>query len=350
MSPPRPPEGDSGQSTAAPDREVLTPGRAEAFQGLRSVGWLLAGLGLLVFTLAQTDLGAEAIRDLLTRLSLLRLVAAFGVMSIGLGFLALRWRSLMPVDTRAIDIPTLTALLLIGTLLNYALPGPVGEFTAAAMAARRFNLQPEVALAAGIHGRFVGLAVAGLVALLLLSVFPMPVPPEYYRWIQLASAAIAVGVVILAMMSAFPMILRAVSAQTIGRVTFLRSLDQSVARFCDALGAVGRLGPLRYAKAALWALCGHACVTGGILIAAHGLGSSPNIAGMAFTYAISTAGAVVLYAFPGSQAGWDAMFCTLLVTTTGISLADAAALTLVVRVQQVLIVCVGALALLVTRR
>ena len=344
MSAPTPPEGERGQPG------VPAPGREEAIQGLRSVGWLVAGLALLVFALSQTDLGAEAIRDLLTRLSLLRLVAAFGVMSVGLGFLALRWRSLMPVDTRAIDIPTLTALLLIGTLLNYALPGPVGEFAAAAMAARRFNLQPEVALAAGIHGRFVGLAVAGVAALLLLAVFPMPVPPEYRRWIQLASVAIAVGVVALALMSAFPSILRVVSAQTIGRIRLLKALDDSVARFCEALGAVGRLGPARYAQAALWALCGHASVIGGILIAAHGIGSSPNIAGMAFTYAIATAGAVVLYAFPGSQAGWDAMFCTLLVTTTGISLADAAALTLVVRAQQLLIVCVGALALLLTRK
>lgn len=346
MSDPADP-GAAGSGAAGPGAAgPVDPGRAEALQGLRSVGWMVAGLAVAVIAVSQTDLGAEAVRDLLTRLSPLRLGAALAVMSVGLGFLALRWRSLMPVDTRGIGLPGLTSLLLVGTLLNYALPGPVGEFAAAAMAARRYGIAAEVALAAGIHGRFVGLGVAGTAALLLLALFPMPVPPDYYPWIRLASLAIGAGVILLALLSAYPQGLRALSAATAGRIGPLRPLDASVARFCAALGAVGRLGPRRYALAALWALCGHACVTGGILIAAHGLGSAPHPAGMAFTYAIATAGAVVLYAFPGSQAGWDAMFCALLVATTGVTLADAAALTLIVRVQQLLIVCVGAVTLI----
>lgn len=325
--------------------EPVPESRVAVRKGLRSVAWMIGGLVLLTIALSQTDLGGAAVEDLWTRLSLVRLVLAFTVMTVGLSFLALRWRSLMPIDTRQIGIPSLTSILLIGSLLNYALPGPVGEFAAAALASRRFGIASELAFAAGIHARFVGLGVAGTVALLLLAVAPLPVPPEYLPWITTASVVIGTGVIALTLLSARPQLLRAISAATVGKV--LPSLDASVARFCDALASVGRVGPLRYAIASLWAFCGHACVIGGILIAAWGLGAHPAIAGMAFTYAIATAGAIVLYAFPGSQVGWDGMFCTLLVATSGVTLPDALALTLVVRLQQLLVVSLGAVAMVV---
>lgn len=314
-------------------------------KGLRTVAWVLGGLFLLVLAVSNTDMGSAAIHDIWERLSLLRVILAFSLMTVGLGFLALRWRALMPGDVRHVEIGTLTVFLMIASLLNYALPGPVGEFAAAAMVSRRFKMPAETALAAGIHGRFVGLGVAGGAALLLLAIFPMPVPEQYFTWIALATVAIGVGVISLAVMSARPEFLRKFSAMTIGKISFLGFLDQSVARFCDALGSIGRLGLPAYGRAGLWALCGHSCVIGGILVAAHGLGAQPHIAGMAFTYAIATAGAIVLYAFPGSQVGWDGMFCSLLVATTGMVLPDALALTLVVRVQQLLVVALGALAL-----
>lgn len=232
-------------------------------RGLRSVAWMIGGMALLLVALSQTDLGGTAVRELWQRLSLARILLAFGVMTVGLAFLALRWRSLMPVDTRHVRIHTLTSILLIGSLLNYALPGPVGEFAAAALASRRFGITAEVAFAAGIHARFVGLGVAGTVALLLLAVAPLPVPPQYMPWITTAAVAIGLGVIALTALSARPQLLRWVSAQTVGRMGFLSSLDRSVARFCEALAAVGRVGPWRYAQAALWAFCGHACVIGG---------------------------------------------------------------------------------------
>jgi hypothetical protein len=61
---------------------------------------------------------------------------------------------------------------------------------------------------------------------------------------------------------------------------------------------------------------------------------------------MATAGAIVLFAFPGSQVGWDASFTSLLVTTAGLTLPQALATAMVVRVQQLVVVGVGALALL----
>ncbi|MFZ5476900.1 MAG: hypothetical protein ACOZNI_09015, partial [Myxococcota bacterium] len=119
-------------------------------------------------------------------------------------------------------------------------------------------------------------------------------------------------------------------------------------RLADALASVGRLGVSQYLRGVAWALCGHAAVTGGIALAALGIGAVPDPAGLAFTYTMTTAGAVVLFAFPGSQVGWDAMFASLLVTTAGLGVADAVAITVIVRTQQLLTVLVGA-ALLVRR-
>ena len=319
-----------------------------ARRGLQSVGWMVAGLVLLLVVVSQTDVGAEAITSLWVRLSLPRILAAFSIMTAGFAFLALRWRSLLPGDNRHIGIGGLTSILLVGTLLNYALPGPVGEVAAAAMASRRYGIGAELALAAGLHARFVGLGVAGSVALLLLIVADMPVAPEYFPWIASATTLIAVGVIFLTVISSRPAILRWVADRIFQPFSMFGPLYRSLLRFADALGMVGRVGARRYAIASLWAFCGHGCVIGGILIAASGLGAEPAAAGLAFTYTVATAGAVVLYAFPGSQVGWDGMFCALLVTTTGVSMPDALAMTLVVRLQQLLVVCLGALVLMLS--
>lgn len=303
---------------------------------------------LLLVVVFQTDVGAEAVTSLWSRLSLVRILTAFSVMTAGFAFLALRWRSLLPGDNRNIGIGGLTSILLVGTLMNYALPGPVGELAAAAMASRRYGVTAEVALAAGLHARFVGLGVAGSVALLLLVVADMPVTPEYFPWIATATVVIACGVIVLTLLSSRPAMLASLSRVFVAPFSILAPLHQSLLRFADALGLVGRVGLRRYALASLWAFCGHGCVIGGIMIAASGLGAEPAAAGLAFTYTVATAGAVVLYAFPGSQVGWDGMFCALLVTTTGVSMPDALAMTLVVRIQQLLVVCLGALVLILS--
>lgn len=310
-----------------------------------SVGIVTVLLVLALYAAASSELTGTAVLEIWHRSDARALVLACGMMTTGLGFLALRWRAMM-TEREGVTVLPLTGLFVVGTLLNYALPGPVGEFAAAALAGRRFHIRPEMAFAAGVHARFIGLAMAGGCSGLLFLFTDMPVPEEMHRWIGLATACIAGGAVALGVLSAYPTVLRETSLRTIGRIPALRGLHASVDRLAAALQAVGSLGPRRYAWAALWALCGHAAVMGGIAVAAVGLGASPDIAGLAFTYAVSTAGAVVLFAFPGSQFGWDAMFASLLVATAGLSVTDALAITLVVRVQQLFTVVLGGVVLL----
>ncbi len=319
--------------------------RQLAVRGLGSGVIVLGLLGLAVYAAASSNLTEQAVRAVWARSDPRAFLVAYVVMTAGLCFLALRWRAMMTQRSHVTVMP-LTGFFVIGTLLNYALPGPVGEFAAAGLAARRFRIPAEMAFAAGVHARFIGLAVAGSVSGILFLTTDMPVPEATRRWIGVATAAIAGSAVALGALSAFPAVLRAVSARTLGRIPLFRRLDASVERLAHSLGEVGRLGPRRYAWGAWWALCGHACVIGGIAIAAYGIGATPSPAGLAFTYAVATAGAVVLFAFPGSQIGWDAMFASLLVATAGLSVPDALAITLLVRVQQLVTVLLGGLALL----
>jgi galactokinase len=83
----------------------------------------------------------------------------------------------------------------------------------------------------------------------------------------------------------------------------------------------------------------------GIFIAAWSLGAEPDAAGLLFTYATTTAAVIVMFALPGSQVGWDAIFLALLTTTAGLSMPDALAVAIVVRIQQLCIMCIGAVAL-----
>jgi hypothetical protein len=52
-----------------------------------------------------------------------------------------------------------------------------------------------------------------------------------------------------------------------------------------------------------------------------------------------------MFALPGSQVGWDAIFLSLLTATAGLSVPDALAVAVVVRVQQLSIMVAGAVAL-----
>ena len=55
------------------------------------------------------------------------------LMTSGMVALAARWRAFFPAETKA-GLPVLTSILLVGGLMNYALPGPAGELVGAAMA------------------------------------------------------------------------------------------------------------------------------------------------------------------------------------------------------------------------
>ena len=315
--------------------------------GLLSAGLAVGSMLLVVGGLSRTDVGAAATRDLLQRMSPMALVAAAALMSLAFVAMALRWRALMPDDHQP---PTggLTAIILAGLLLNYAVPGPFGELGAAWFAHRRYEVPLGGALASGVTARLVGLATAAVLAAVIWLLVDLPVPDGYDAIVGAAAGVSGLGGLALAAMASRPALWKRLAARIAGWTPAIgplprlaRRVEAGVAGLADALAEVLTRGAAAWARAVLWSMCGHACVTAGIVVAVLGLGRQPDLPGLAFTYATTTAGAVALFALPGSQIGWDALFGALLVGSAGLALPDAVAVALLVRLQQVAFMVVG---------
>ena len=85
-----------------------------------------------------------------------------------------------------------------------------------------------------------------------------------------------------------------------------------------------------YLKNIFWSLAAHFSVVLSILLIAMAMDADFSMTGLIFTYTITTAAAVLLFALPGSYIGWDALFSGLLITAAGFNPIDTAAIALVV--------------------
>ncbi len=304
-------------------------------RGLASAAAALGLVGLVLLAVSRTETGAAATDDLLTRLDPPALLAAGALMSLAFVAMALRWRALMPPGHRP-PVTGLTAIICAGLLLNYAVPGPFGEFAAAWFAARRYGVPMAASLASGVTARVVGLATAALLAAGIRACFELPVPPGYDAVVGAAAGVSGAGGLALAAMASRPGWWKG-AARTLADIA-------PASGPLRALAEVLHRGGGAWGRATLWAMAGHASVTAGIVVAVVGLGRAPALAGLAFTYATTTAGAVALFALPGSQLGWDTMFGALLVGTAGLPIPDAVVVAMVVRLQQVSFMVVGGVA------
>ncbi|MFT5683821.1 MAG: uncharacterized membrane protein YbhN (UPF0104 family) [Myxococcota bacterium] len=342
------------------DAADFSPDRARKAirRGLLTIAVSVVLLGVCVFAVAQSDLGREAIHDLITRARPGYLVISWVSISAAFFFMGLRWRALMPPEHKP-PAAGLSALICAGLLLNYAVPGPFGELGAAWFAERRYRVPLADALASGVAARLVGLSTAAVMGVMVWAVVPLPAPEASgeiihtaRRLVEVATVVIGIGGVALFALAVRPGWWASLSSLILGRFRSESRLGQLAGRLDDAVvalaGALSRVatrGLLPYARALLWSFVGHTSVIIGISIAVIGLGGTPHIGGLAFTYATTTAGAVALFALPGSQVGWDALFVALLVATAGLTTSDALAVALLVRVQQLSLMVLGALSL-----
>ena len=137
----------SVEPPAPPENAGLPPGTMGLIRRALRIALLGAVVTALVaLAIHKTDL--QGASDVLEQARPTFIVAALCLTTLGLVFLAARWRSLMPTDTPIALLP-LTAITVSGTLMHYAVPGPVGELIAAGMAARRWDVSIERAFAAG---------------------------------------------------------------------------------------------------------------------------------------------------------------------------------------------------------
>jgi hypothetical protein len=274
------------------------------------------------------------------------LVPLFG----GIVFMAFRWRELLPGRER---IPPwgLVGICAAGQLLNVALPGPVGELIAAAMVKRRYAIPGTVAFAAAIHSRFVGITTAALVSVVIWLLVPLPMNRDAHRLMMWAVAFVIAASAGLGLFAARPGLFTWMSEHTLGRVSrwrlgFLARWcgrgHEVVVQFTRAMSDLGRSFGWPHLRAAGWAVVGLVSVTLGTVVAARALGHPADPTALLFAHASLTAGAIVLFALPVGQLGWDAGFATLLVAVVGLPLEHALAITILVRLAQFLIMLGGA--------
>lgn len=317
-----------------------------------ALGRALGGVALLVLlslSFLQVSVEPERIRSLWAEARGLPLLLGGLLMFGGILFMGFRWKALLPGGERTSGF-VLAAVDCTAQLVNVALPGPVGELVGAALVDRRYGIPAPVALAASLHGRVVGLSVAALGALGSWALFPLPIPGSVLPFAGAVAGLVAAGAAFLAALSARPHLLVRASAATLGRwMDRPRPLAGAAVRghrlvveFGDALVLLGRSFGRPHLIAAAWAVVGVAFVVAGDQLACIALGRAGSLPGLVFTHCTITAGAVLLFALPIGQIGWDAAFATLLVTAAGLDLPQALAVTVVVRVQQVLILVLGA--------
>ena len=327
-------------------------------------------VGLSTALLYQTDLGTVAVNHLMVNLRVGPLIAAFGLISMAFFFMALRWRALMPPEHNPPALG-LSAMICTGLLFNYTVPGPVGEFGSAWFAHRRYRIPMSDALASGITARLVGLATAGTLAGLAWSLGDLQLDSELttltqvnsdrLRELGLAMSLVAAAATFFIIRPSWWAVVGAIALRPLCGDSRFGMLMTRIAGFvqelAESVSAVRDRGVRPLSMAAFWALCGHASVVAGIWVAAASLGAQPSLQGLIFTYGTATSLAMALFAFPGSQLGWDLLFGGLLMLTAGLGnptligepdayLATvegtAAAIVLLVRLQQLCFMLLGA--------
>ena len=310
----------------------------------------VVAIGLGLHTLQPEEAPLLEVKSLLMNAQIPLLVLGILAMSAGMIFVAIRWRCLLP-DASGIPPAGLTGMVCSGLLLNYAVPGPAGEFAAAYLVKKRYQKPATVALAASLHARFIGLGTAALMAAVIGLVCTLPTPPEHQHKIHIAIGLIATGALFVAVLSAFPAFLQKVSQHTVGALSNrikgrlgrgLSALNEGVCRLAEGLGEGGRLGLRPYFWATLWAILAHLFVFLGILLSCKAMGISPYWPGILLSYCAATAAVIALIAFPGSQLGWDLLLVAFLRFTAGLSPAEAWAVVILVRIQQLLLLVAGA--------
>jgi uncharacterized protein (TIRG00374 family) len=311
---------------------------------------LLSGVfGLVIIVLVTVAVGrshinADTLSGIVSRTQLLPMMLSLVLMSVAFLFLGLRWQALFPPPHRPPGAG-LAAILCAGLLLNSALPGPVGEFGAAWFAHKRYRAPLGMTLAAGLGARIIGMIMAASAALLCWMWADLPIPEGYQTTIQATTILVAMLGSGLAAAVIMPDVIARIAHMTLGRFPKLDKLNSLITEVTDALLDLQDSGPGAFLRCFGWSAIAHSSVLFGILMAAWSLGADPSVPGLLFTYATTTAAVIVMFALPGSQVGWDAIFLTLLTTTAGLTMSDALAVAIVVRIQQLCIMGAGAVAL-----
>ena len=280
-------------------------------------------------------------------------LCSMGLISVAMPCVAMRWRALFPPPANREASPGhITGVLCAAFLFNFALPGPIGEAISAWMVHRKSTISLPAALASLGMSRILGLSSACLIAGLVYWLAPFPIPPRWSTVLFYAAILLGCGAVLLLFVSLKPAILLRIIHYLLdtwmGQIKLLNRALNVVENLFDALVETATRGWRAYTLSLCWALVGHTMVAAGIYTATTSMGVDIAWSAVLFTYAASIAGSVAMFLLPGSSLGWDLLFMSTLAITGNIPVTAAAAVTAVVRIQQLLVAIAGGLFMWVT--
>ena len=249
-------------------------------------------------------------------------------------FLGFRWRVLLP-DTTA-SRTFFTACLSSGLLINYALPGPMGELTGAWLLKREDETPMSEGLTTTAVARLLGLFTAAIGAILLWPFIEIDVDfaPLIFQGLIIG---IGIGASILAALY--------LSADHFARWTERKPEGHQLRTIGQAFVKIRHCSRNRFGWGILYSIIGHTVAFLGVWISLQALGGSPSAIDIGFTYLVGTCCGTIAFLFPGSQLTWDAIFIGVLTSAAGYELGSATVAVAVLRIEQLAMMLFGALPL-----
>ena len=303
-------------------------------KGLQTGGlWIV---GVLVFLLLLShNLTQERWTFSMEKLDWPMLLGGWCCMVATMWILGLRWRVLLRNTT--VSRSFFGATLSAGLLINYALPGPMGEFMGGWLLKREDNTPIVEGLTASTLARLMGLFTAAIGSVGLWWFIEIDIP-EVERMMQILLLGIGCGAISLVVLS--------VQSDKIAKRFEHKEPKHPLRLVSTALMQLRELS----VKQVLWALLhsaiGHSMAFVGVWLSLLALGGSPSPIDIAFVYLVGTCCGTVAFLFPGSQFTWDAIFTGLLMSSAGYLSGDAILAVGILRIEQIAMMLFGAIPLL----
>ena len=252
-----------------------------------------------------------------------------------MGILGLRWRVLLPETTAHRSF--FAAALSSGLLINYALPGPMGEVMGAWLLQKEDQTPLSTGLTSSMLARLIGLLTAAIGTVCL---WP-------FVTVKIKQAEIILQILILGIgMGGLLLIALFNGAERFHAWSLQKEEGHPIRRVSAAFLSLTNLSWSRIAQAFVYSALGHTTAFIGVWLSLQALGGSPTAIDIAFAYLVGTCCGTVAFLFPGSQFTWDAIFIGLLTSAAGYDLAQATGGVAVLRIEQIAMMLFGALPLL----
>lgn len=251
-----------------------------------------------------------------------------------MGILGLRWRILLP-ETKA-SRSFFAAALSSGLLINYALPGPMGEVMGAWLLQKEDKTPLSTGLTSSMLARLIGLLTAAIGTVCL---WP-------FVTVKIEQAELILQILILGIgMGGLVLIVLFNAADRFYEWSLQKDDTHPIRQVSAAFLSITKLSWSRIAQAFVYSALGHTTAFIGVWFSLQALGSDPTAIDIAFAYLVGTCCGTVAFLFPGSQFTWDAIFIGLLTSTAGYNLAQATGGVAVLRIEQIAMMLFGALPL-----